>query len=151
MLLKMLQLTKVLEVIDIFVYLFLLVIGMYFINHGGVWGRFTQKYTNFADSEADLHELPTILTYIDHKNGFESLEYGRDFNVSLQAKGAMSASNLTEGENVVGGTDIRVYFEVQKEFSNGFDKYAERKLVGFCLVICLLSNHIFPSMFDFVF
>ena len=44
----------------------------------------------------------------------------------------MSASNLTEGENVVGGTDIRVYFEVQKEFSSGFDKYAERKLVGFC-------------------
>ena len=135
----MLQLRQLFQIIDKSINLFLLAIGVYFIYYGGILEKFTNGYTNFAEGEEEVHELPTILTHIQYEEGYEFLEYGRHFNISYQALGSTTnPQNLTEGINTIDESGLRVNFEVQKEFSS-LHKYAKSRQVSYFSAFSALS------------
>ena len=81
------------------VYLVFLVLGIYFINQGGVLERYWNKKTIFAESDEDVSELPTIVTW---SQVLQKLEFGKDFNLSYGAIG-YEQTNLSLGQNTIKG------------------------------------------------
>ena len=82
---------------------------------GDAVDKFLKQRTSVIEYQEPITELPTIITYIDspyvNSPGSENHTYGKDFNISFEAKGFQALSNLTFGENVVDDSQLRVYFE----------------------------------------
>ena len=115
------QSSKLLEIFDKIVYLFLLSLGIYFINEGDTIDKYRKHRTNFAESEENLSELPTILTHIQYHNNashcMANLQFERDFNISYKVVGSEKETNLSQGDNLVVGSGLRVKLAVQNEYS----------------------------------
>ena len=99
----------ILQIIDRLVYFVLLLVGFYFVFQGDAVDKFLKQRTSVIEYQEPT-ELPTIITYIDSL-GSKNHTYGKDFNISFEAKGFQALSNMTFGENVVDDGHLRVYFE----------------------------------------
>ena len=109
----MFQLKKeqVLLLFDNFIYLILLVIGIYFISEGEVFQRFLVGRTDFYHYNEAITEFPTIVTYIT--DAPTNLSMGKDFNVSLSLTDMLADPTvLTIGHNHIQGTDIAIDFQL---------------------------------------
>ena len=103
------------------VYLTLVCVGLYFVYQGDVLQKFQLKRTNFAEYEEEVSELPVILTYIQFSRSLVYFKYGEDFNISYVAyayRSKLEAKNMTPGENEVAGSQLKVNFDVQTEFTD---------------------------------
>ena len=103
------KIQEIFQLINKAIYLLSLIIGFYFIYQGEVIKRFQQKRTNFAEYDEPVDELPTISTYIHSSD--TKLKFGTDFNISYGPYMTSKASSLTEGENVVTDSTLKLFFE----------------------------------------
>ena len=103
----------VFRTIDLIVYLTMLGLGSYLINQGEVFQKYKAKKTNFAVYTEDIVELPTVVTYIHP--WIHDIKVQQDFNISTRAVpiNANEEVNLTFGENIVPGTNLRLEFSKQ--------------------------------------
>ena len=118
------------QVLDIVVYLHLLAVGLYFIYHGNIFQRFLKGRTQFAEFEENITEIPTISTYIEFKRTLITpLKYGSDFNISFGVVGHGEPKNLTQGNNTIHGSQLRLRLEEQNEFSTNLEPSFEKRQV----------------------
>ena len=97
-----------LTLLDRVAYLFMLGLGVYFINQGNVIQKFQMEGTNFGVYEEQITELPTIVTYMEPDN--PSLKYGKDFKIEYHPVDQGSDGvNLTFGSNTIGGLKLDFY------------------------------------------
>ena len=82
---KMAGLRKsVYEILDTVLYVVLMILGCYFIYKGGVWERFQQKRSDFAEYDEPVSELPTMVTNIRYLNGVQQLaKLGKDYWITF--------------------------------------------------------------------
>ena len=106
----LLKLDYFFRAIDVIVYLTMHGLAFYLIYQGEVFQKFQEKKTNFAVYTEKIVELPTMNTYIYPL--IDSIRYQKDFNLSLRAINTNQEINLTLGENVFPGTNIRVKFDI---------------------------------------
>ena len=109
------------EILDNIVCVILFSIGIYLIYLGDVVQMYQRRRTNFAEYEEEVSELPVILTYIQFSRSLVYLKYGEDFNISYVAyayRSELEAKNMTPGENEVAGSQLKVNFDVQTEFTD---------------------------------
>ena len=119
-----------LRVFDIIVHLNFLLVGLYFIYHGEIFPRFLKGRTQFAEFEEDIKELPTVLAYIEFKKTpITPLNYGFDFNISFRVVGQGKPQNLTQGDNTIHWSQLKLRLEEQTEFSTNLKQPAEKRQV----------------------
>ena len=119
-----------LQVFDIIVHLNFLLVGIYFIYHGDIFSRFLKGRTQFAEFEENISEIPTILTYIEFKRTLITpLKYRSDFNISFGVVGHGEPKNLTQGNNTIHGSQLRLRLEEQNEFSTNLEPSFEKRQV----------------------
>ena len=119
-----------LRVLDIIVHLNFLLLGLYFIYHGEIFPRFLRGRTQFAEFEEGITEIPTILTNIAFKRTpITPLKYGSDFNISFMVVGQGKPKNLTQGNNTIHGSQLRLRLEEQNEFSTNLEPSFEKRQV----------------------
>ena len=90
-------------VFDKIFYLAMLGLGIYFIVDGDVIDKFRSKRTNFAISEEDLSELPTITAAVHPLN--EEFKYERDFVILYRAGIRRSGDNKEIWDKLLLGKD----------------------------------------------
>ena len=96
--------------INLTVYLTMLGLGSYLIYQGEVFQKFQAKKTNFAVYTEEIVEIPTMSTYI-YPPMTNRIQFQKDFNISLRSFKADQEINLTFGENIVPGTNLRLKFD----------------------------------------
>ena len=93
------QSLKVIQILDVFFYLVLLGVGIYFIDQGKVFEKYVTKRTDFYQFNEPVSEFPTINTNIFPFNTSTYI-LGKDFNIAFGIHG-MVATNLTIGVNSI--------------------------------------------------
>ena len=83
------------------VYIALLTLGCYFIYQGKVVQRFLIQRTDFSEYSEPMSELPTLLTYAIP---YDTLRFGKDFNISYGVQGSFIKKNLSTGINQISNT-----------------------------------------------
>ena len=97
----MVRASLILLVLQNAVYIALLTLGCYFIYQGKVIQRYLIQRTDFSEYSEAMSELPTLTTFI---LPFETLTFGKDFNVSFYPKGSSIKRNLFIGTNNISNT-----------------------------------------------
>ena len=122
-----------LQVFDIIVHLNFLLVGLYFVYHGEIFPRYLKRRTQFAEFEENITEIPTIFTYIEFKRTLITpLKYGSDFNISFGVVGHGEPKNLTQGNNTIYTSQLKLHLEEQNEFSTNLEPSFEKRLVLRC-------------------
>ena len=124
----MAKIEQTLWVLEHVVYLFLLFLGVFFIYQGDVIDKYQTRRTNFAGFEEHPSELPTILTYVEYTKPLMRLKYEIDFNMSYEHLGS-PPTNLSEGTNLISGTDLEVHFQIQREYTEDLKLSAVKRQV----------------------
>ena len=125
----MVKIEQTLWVLENVVYLFLLFLGVFFIYQGDVIHKYQIRRTNFAGFEEHPSELPTILTYVEYTKPLMRLKYGIDFNMSYEHLGSFP-TNLSEGINLIRGTDLKIHFQIQSEDTEDLKLSAVKRQVS---------------------
>ena len=89
----------------------MIALGCYFIYQGEVVQKYKSKMTNFALSEENIAELPTIKTWISPLTS--QFKLGKDFNITYKSgteASEMKPVNLSLGNNSIDG-DLTVNFQ----------------------------------------
>ena len=89
------------------VYLALLSLGCYFIYQGQVVQRFIIQRTDFSEYSETVSELPTLLTF---PLLYNTLKFGKDFNISYGIRGSSLTRNLSIGINDISDC-LQVYVD----------------------------------------
>ena len=141
--------------INLTVYLTMLGLGSFLIYHGDVFQKFQARKTNFAVYTEKIVELPTMSTYI-YPPMTNSIKFQKDFNISLRAFKADQEINLTFGENIVPGTDLRLKFEIPSAVPNPHDfkitpmNFKRDTPHDLLLVYRFRKNLLFPTRHQFL-
>ena len=109
------QSLKVIQILDVFFYLVLLGVGIYFIDQGKVFEKYVTKRTDFYQFNEPVSEFPTINTNIFPFNTSTYI-LGKDFNIAFGIHG-MVATNLTIGVNSI---DTHLKVDVDQYGINAF-------------------------------
>ena len=93
-------------------YFSFLAVGMYWVYVGDAIDKYLTEKTGFTETAVAINQLPTIITYIDHQ---KESQYGDDFNISYsvyhKSHGLLFPINLTFGENIIPGYNLKILFE----------------------------------------
>ena len=106
-----------LQVINKPFYVCFLSLGIYWVYSGDAVEKYVSGKTGFAESEEPLSELPTIGVYCYEMQNTEKVRcsnYGENFNISYSVRNAYTHQipvNLTFGENIIPGSNLKVLFE----------------------------------------
>ena len=90
------------------IYLALWCVAVYLIVVGDIIQKFSQKRTNFAEYAESLTEWPTILAFVEYSKPNETLQYGKDFN--LTAHTPETWAKHSKGYNLtIGSNDLSIH------------------------------------------
>ena len=100
------------KIIQSFVYLALLCLGVYFIYLGEILQKFQLQRTNFAEIEEPVSEFPTIFLFIDYRDSNSYLEYEKGFKISFKdSSKPHGPTKLKIGLNNLQGSELKLHLD----------------------------------------
>ena len=103
----MVQASNLFWILQKVIYFGLLSLGCYFIYQGQVVQRFIIQRTDFSEYSETVSELPTLLTF---PLLYNTLKFGKDFNISYGIRGSSLTRNLSIGINDISDC-LQVYVD----------------------------------------
>ena len=129
-------------------------LGSYLIYQGEVFQKFQAKKTNFAVYTEEIVEMPTMRTYV-YPRMTNRIQFQKDYNISLRTFKADQEINLTFGENIIPGTNLRLKFDIPTAAWGSHDfkitplNFKRETLHGSLLVYRFRKNLQFPTGHQF--